>query len=156
MKIFTFESGPEILQDLGSCKYCMQKSFVAFIISLAASALVLSSVGAYSFLATAVLVCAFGLTLLWISHVLAYIFRSVVRSNSGFDQLVDKQRRSLLANIGKSAIAAILVSVPVALIPSGAQAFCGQCTKNADCGVGWSCKNTAAYNAPVCNCCVKD
>jgi hypothetical protein len=65
-------------------------------------------------------------------------------------------RRQVLGTFVRAAGIGLLASIPVVSWSSAALAYCGQCTKNEDCGVGWSCKNTAAVNEDVCNECVQD
>lgn len=101
---------------------------------------------------------ALGLTTLWILHVAAYAARAQARSRDeqpagrgmtstalartepGIDRV---DRRRALGVLLRAAGVAVVASVPVLLWPSDAFAFCGQCKKNEDCGVGFVCKNTA-------------
>ena len=120
------------------------------------------------------LVClaAFGMTALWILHVSAYAARAVADARARDARLpasggtssafawmrpgVDHAgRRRALGILLRAAGVGVAASVPVLLWPSDGLAFCGQCTKNADCGVGYVCRNTAAVNSgTVCNECV--
>ncbi len=98
---------------------------------------------------------ALGLTALWMLHVSTYAFRNFV---ARMDKSVDRvgRRRTLVA-LARAAGIGLIASAPALLWPSKGFAYCGQCTKNADCGEGWSCKNTAAVNSgEVCNECVQD
>ena len=97
---------------------------------------------------------ALGLTALWMAHVAAYAARA--RDER---QVELAGRRRALGFLARAASAGVAASVPVLLWPSEGFAFCGQCTKNSDCGSansGWVCRNTAAVNSgKVCNECVK-
>ena len=115
---------------------------------------------------------AFGLTTLWILHVAAYAARAMAEARSGDEQppgpgmtsaalartelgVEHVGRRRALGVLLRAAGVGVAVSVPVLLWPSDGFAFCGQCTRNADCGVGFECKNTAPVNSgTVCNECV--
>jgi len=111
----------------------------------------------------------FGLTILWILHVATYAARAVAEMRSGDEQpqrpgmispalartelgVNHVGRRRALGVLLRAAGVGVVVSVPVLLWPSDSFAFCGQCTQNADCGVGFECKNTAPVNSgKVCN-----
>ena len=100
---------------------------------------------------------ALGLTALWILHVAAYAARAVAEARSGkrTELGVDHVgRRRAFGVLLQAAGVAVVASVPVLLWPSDGFAFCGQCTKPADCGVGFTCKNTAPVGSgEVCNEC---
>jgi hypothetical protein len=105
---------------------------------------------------------AVGLTLLWLLHVVVYAVRFARNSScstpdDGFESHPTTHaadRRDYLLAFAKGAAAAVTVSAPVMLWSSTAFAFCGQCTKAADCGT-CRCVNTAPVNSGrVCNECV--
>jgi hypothetical protein len=116
---------------------------------------------------------AVGLIALWVLHVVVYAARIVAEARSGDEQpqapamtsaalsrmergIDHVGRRRALGALVRAAGAGVVVSVPVLLWPSDSSAFCGQCTRNRDCGVGWVCRNTAPVNSgKVCNECVK-
>ena len=119
---------------------------------------------------------AFGLTALWILHVATYAARAVAEVRSRDEpppgrgmtstallrtklSLDHVGRRHALGVLLRAAGVGAVVSVPVLLWPSVGFAFCGQCTKNSDCGSsgsGWVCRNTAPVNSgKVCNECVQ-
>ena len=116
---------------------------------------------------------ALGLTALWMLHVAIYAIRGVTEAGSRnaqplgrglanaalvpTRQAVDNVgRRHALRDLLRTAGVGVVVSVPALLWPSVGFAFCGQCTVNRDCGVGFVCKNTAPVNSgKVCNECVK-
>jgi hypothetical protein len=112
---------------------------------------------------------AFAFTALWLLHVAAYAARAVAETLSRDGQLpgpgmtgaaparteLRVGRRHALGVLLRAAGVGVAVSVPVLLWPSDGFAFCGQCTQDADCGVGFVCRNTAAVNSgKVCNECV--
>lgn len=143
-------------KKIGRCAHCMRQ---AFTFSLATWALfgagILLLPG--SPLITLVGIAALALSMLWLLHVGSHARRATTNvdmqpANSG--EVAD--RRQVLGTFLRAAGIGFLVSVPVVSWSSAALAFCGQCTINKDCGVGWSCKNTAAYNEDVCNECVQD
>jgi hypothetical protein len=143
-----------ILRKFGHCDRCMKKALISSLCAWGVFALTISADGYAALSLTAALIAA-GLNLLWLAHVIGYVFR-VTRPPKATSIDLSGRRRTL-GLMAKAAGIGILASVPVALLPSAAAAFCGQCTKDADCGVGWSCKNTAPVNSgTVCNECVKD
>lgn len=142
------------LRNLGHCDRCMKKALISSICAWSVFALV-SSTGGYPVLALAAALIAGGVSLLWLAHLTGYALRAT-RSLKAVP--VDPfGRRRTLGLMVRAAGIGMLASVPVALLPTAAAAFCGQCTKNADCGYGFSCKNTAPVNSgKVCNECVED
>lgn len=151
---------------IGRCATCMRQSLAAasgtwgvFAISWAMEP---------SGLAPALTgLAALALTGLWLAHVATYATRAVTetrrgdaplpaaspRTESGVAQI---GRRRAIGTLLRAAGAGAVASVPLMLWPSESFAFCGQCTKNADCGVGYVCRNTAPVNSgKVCNECVK-
>lgn len=159
------------LARIGRCTRCMRQSLVATLTMWAIFAVAMMAwpgvLVAYVFGATAV-----ALTGLWALHIAVYAARAMaevriggrifsaspsIADNVDIDIDVDVAgRRQALATLFRLAGAGVAASVPVLFLPSDASAFCGQCTKNADCGVGWVCRNTAPVNSGrVCNECVR-
>lgn len=132
----------------GHCQACLRQSFAATIaawIAFGAVLLWMPNKLALSLLGA----MAFGLVAIWLLHAVAFAAKVAVTA-------VDRQgRRRALKLVTHAAGAGALASVPLLLWPSKSRAFCGQCTKNEDCGVGYVCKNTAPVNSDVCNECVK-
>lgn len=138
----------------GGCQMCMRQSFTAALAAWGGlgigqlfwpNNMLLGIVG----------LLAFGLTILWTLHLAAYSLKtgfSPAKSDA-----VQFDRRHTLGLMLRAVGIGIAVSTPAILWPSKALAFCGQCTVNKDCGVGWSCKNTAAIGSgKVCNECVQN
>lgn len=113
---------------------------------------------------------ALALTILWIMHVAAYVARALAQVWSEDERrdmrgtalartepsVVNVGRRGAFAVLLRAAGVGLAVSVPVLLWPFDSFAFCGQCTKDKDCGVGFKCKNTEAVNSgKICNECVR-
>lgn len=100
---------------------------------------------------------AVSLTVLWLMHIVTYAVRVAPDSRHQSAGATDEiGRRTALGHFLRAAGAAVAVSVPVLLWPSKSFAFCGQCTKDADCGVGFRCRNTAPVNSgKICNECVR-
>ncbi|WP_346896753.1 DUF3624 family protein [uncultured Roseibium sp.] len=143
-----------ILRNLGHCDRCMKKALISSICAWGVFALV-SSIGGYPTPAMAVAVIAFVLSLLWLAHLTGYALRAT--RSIKMAPVDPSGRRRTLGLMVRAAGIGMLASVPVTLLPTAAAAFCGQCTKNADCGYGFSCKNTAPVNSgKVCNECVED
>lgn len=155
------------LARIGRCTRCMRQSLVATLTMWAIFAVAMMAwpgvLVAYVFGATAV-----ALTGLWALHIAVYAARAMAevriggRIFSASPSIADNVdvdvagRRQALATLFRLAGAGVAASVPVLFLPSDASAFCGQCTKNADCGVGWVCRNTAPVNSGrVCNECVR-
>lgn len=143
-----------IFRKLGHCQRCIQKSFLASLAAWAVYGLT-ASAGLPHAAQTLIAVIATGLSALWLAHLAAFVLRSSWFSR---DRQIDgTERRQALVLAARGIGVGVLASVPAVLLPESAAAFCGQCTKNADCGKGWSCKNTAPVNSgEVCNECVKD
>lgn len=142
---------------IGRCTRCMRQALAAALAAwVLAGAAVLTLPG--SALAPAAAVAAAALTALWLLHVTAHAGRVMARAATAepAPALQSAARRRALGSFARAAGIGLLASIPVVSWSSAALAFCGQCTKNDDCGVGWSCKNTAAYNEDVCNECVED
>lgn len=154
----------------GRCVSCMRQSFGAALAALAVYGigfLISPEAAAQSFIG----LVALGLTALWMLHVVVYAGRALTTARSeGAQSLRLDNPRSTLAHdkIGRrrtlgvllrAASVGVVASVPALLLPSQALAFCGQCTKDDDCGGranGWCCKNTAPVNSgTVCNECKK-
>ena len=139
--------------NLGHCPTCMRQALMT-----AVMAWILFGVASYRGLDGVPLgllgFAALALSALWLLHVGALAARKMapVVSDAG-DGLIG--RRRFLGILLKAAGAGVAASVPVMLWPSAAHAFCGQCSKNSDCGVGWKCTNTAGPNQPICMECVQ-
>jgi hypothetical protein len=153
------------LAKIGRCTRCMRQSLAAALTMWAIYAIGMMawpgvSVG-YVIGPTAV-----ALTGLWVLHIAVYAVRVAVEARGGgrifsaspgiAHSVNGAGRRQALQTLFRAAGAGVAASVPVLFLPSAAFAFCGQCTKNADCGVGWVCRNTAPVNSGrVCNECVR-
>lgn len=144
-----------ILVNIGRCGVCMRKSLGAAIIAwtfyfgviwLQLNPLAEIVAGLF----------AAALTLLWLLHLAVYAARSFGRvfGASGLNNASTKLgRRNAVRVFARAISAAVLISTPVVLFSSRALAFCGQCTRNADCGT-CRCVNTAPVNSgKVCNEC---
>lgn len=156
---------------LGRCGTCMRQSLAAALAMWGLFGIGLLVLPA-SLARDLVGLLALALTALWMLHVVAYAVRTTAQWRSGGERRpspgisktapartqrsVDPiDRRDALGVLLRAAGVGAVASVPVFLWPSDALAFCGQCTKDEDCGVGFVCKNTAPVNADVCNECVK-
>jgi hypothetical protein len=153
------------LGKLGRCTKCMRQSLVATLTMWAVFAVAMMAwrgvlVG-YVIGAIAV-----GLTGLWALHIAVYAARAVAAARIGgrifnspariANSVDGAARRQALQTLFRAAGAGVAASVPVLFSPSVAFAFCGQCTTDAHCGVGWVCRNTAPVNSGrVCNECVR-
>ena len=171
MRDFILVSRDLFVAKVGRCATCMRQSLAAALamwgifgigLLMWPDALVQDLIG----------LSAIGLTALWILHVATYAVRAVVEARNRHmlpprrdissnvllrtKLSVDRvDRRRAFGVLLRAAGAGVVASVPL-LWPSVALAFCGQCTRNADCGVGWVCRNTAPVNSgKVCNECVK-
>jgi len=157
---------------VGRCGTCMRQS-------LAAALAVWGSLGIGLLMWPAGLVqdliglSAFGLTALWVLHVAVYAVRAGAEARGDDEQRsgpsmtstalaqaevgVDHVgRRRVFGVLLRAAGVGVVVSVPVLIWPSASFAFCGQCTKDENCGVGFVCRNTAPVNSgKVCNECVQ-
>jgi hypothetical protein len=159
---------------VGRCTKCMRQSLAATFAAWTAYGIGLTIWPEESAL-TLIGLAAVGLTLLWVLHVAVYAARAVAkarRTGRGFrangaraetaraslssDQI---GRRQALGVFLRAAGVSAAASIPVILWPARSFAYCGQCTKDDDCGgskYGWCCKNTAPVNAGyVCNECVR-
>lgn len=136
--------------NVGRCATCMRQSLTA---ALAAWALFGVCLAIWPEAQTLTGLAALGLSALWLAHIAVYAARARKRP------VELAGRRHALGFLARAAGAGVAASVPVLLWPSQGFAFCGQCTKNSDCGSansGWVCRNTAAVNSgKVCNECVK-
>jgi hypothetical protein len=142
-------------KKIGRCARCMRQALATATVGwLLAGAAVLTLPG--SVLVPAAAVAAAALTALWLLHVIAHAGRATARTATSDPVVQSAARRRALGSFARAAGIGLLASIPVVSWSSKALAFCGQCTKNDDCGVGWSCKNTAAVNENVCNECVQD
>lgn len=139
--------------NLGYCPTCMRQALMMAI--MAWVMLVFASYwGLEGFSLGLIGFASVALTVLWLLHVGALAAREMapVASEAG-NEFVG--RRRFLGTMLKAAGAGVVASVPVVLWPSEAHAFCGQCSKKADCGTGWKCANTAGPNQPICMECVQ-
>ena len=160
---------------IGRCAMCMRRSLAAALAMWG-----LFGIGLLmwpdTFVQDLIGVLSIGLSALWLLHVGTYTARGVmtagsrnapqqVRETSSNGSLpaepgvghVDGHvdRRHTFQVLLRAAGVGVVASIPL-LWPSIALAFCGQCTRNDQCGVGWVCKNTAPVNSgKVCNECVK-
>lgn len=155
----------DFLGKFGHCTTCMRQSLAATLMIWA-----VFSIGTMVWPGTVVDYvvgsAAVALTAWWLMHIAVYAARAVIQARTG-NRIVDSSartphsvddtgRRQALRTLLQAAGAGVAASIPILLLPSVAFAFCGQCTKNADCGVGWVCRNTAPVNSgKVCNECVK-
>lgn len=140
---------------LGRCSTCMRLSLMTALAAWTATGLASHALGTPA--AGLAAVAAIGLTALWLAHVTAFAGRALARARQraarpGTAEGVS--RRGTLAIIARAAGIGALASMPV-FLAAPALAFCGQCSKDEDCGVGFVCRNTAAVNSgTVCNECV--
>jgi hypothetical protein len=133
---------------VGRCATCMRQSLAATLAAWAVFGIGLLT-GAGGLAQTLIGLAALALTALWLVHVAVYAARARTEPDLA-------GRRHALGVLARAAGAGVALSVPVLLWPGEAFAFCGQCTRNQDCGVGFVCRNTAAVNSgKVCNECVK-
>ena len=139
--------------NLGHCPACMRQALMTAVMAWVMLAFA-SHWGLEGFPLVLIGFASVVLTALWLLHVGAMAAREMapVASEAG-NELIG--RRRFLGVMLKAAGAGVVASVPVVLWPSAAQAFCGQCSKNSDCGVGWKCSNTAGPNQPICMECVQ-
>ena len=156
MPEFIHEYLEHTMSRLGHCSRCMQQSLGAATLLWALFALL--SVSSYSgYLQPWVAAIAAMASLVWLAHLAALAIRQA--KGLGDDAqlpLPAAGRRRALGHVLRAAGIGVAASLPLSwALP--ALAFCGQCTKDADCGGsenGWCCKNTAPVNAGyVCNEC---
>lgn len=144
---------------VGHCAICMRRSLLSAVAAWVAFAAVLLvwPGGALRAFAGGV---AVALTILWMLHVIVRAARVTART-SGERAVVGVKpgRRRAIGAVLRAASIGVVASLPSLAWPSVALAFCGQCTRDADCGGrsnGWCCKNTAPVNSGrVCNECVR-
>jgi hypothetical protein len=104
-------------------------------------------------------IAALGLTALWALHVATFAGRALNKTRVGSradaaDMPEALGRRGAIGVLLRGAAAGAAFSLPLILKPTTAAAFCGQCSKNSDCGVSpCRCTNTAGPGLPVCNEC---
>lgn len=152
---------------IGRCATCMRQSLVAALAAWGIFALGLLMWWDH-LVQDLIGLSALGLTALWLLHVATYALRATAlstdegASNIGAVSTQTKpgtdhiSRRRAFGVLLRAARVGAAVSVPAVLWPSTSFAFCGQCTRNEQCGVGWVCRNTAPVNSgTVCNECVK-
>ncbi|HOV04285.1 MAG TPA: DUF3624 family protein [Kaistiaceae bacterium] len=141
---------------LGRCSTCMRLSLLTALAAGAASGLA-GRVLPGTLAASLAGVAAIGLTALWLAHVAAFAGRALRRARQRAVRpgtTAGISRRGTLAIIARAAGIGAIASMPV-FLAAPALAFCGQCSKDDDCGVGYVCRNTAAVNSgKVCNECV--
>jgi len=143
---------------VGRCASCMRQSMPAALLAWGVFAAALA-VGTDGPTQALIFPVALALSGLWLLHVAIYARRAVsspaepAPAERGVAQM---GRRQAMASLLRAAGAGALASVPLVVWPSESFAFCGQCSKNSDCGVGYVCRNTAPVNSgKVCNECVK-
>ena len=137
----------------GRCATCMRRSLAGACMSWAI--LAIAWLTSPNGLLTAFIgLSALALTALWLAHVTAFAARASRKAARG-EMTTEPQpeldvigRRQALGLMWRAAGVGIAASVPLALWPSDARAFCGQCSTNSDCGVGWVCKDTSPVNSP--------
>lgn len=148
---------------IGSCATCMRQSLEATSIAWILFALTVTYYPD-SRLQFAIHVLAAALSALWLLHVSIYAARALNKSrvsNESTPRRVDTntmpnelERRGAIGVLLRAAAVGAVISLPIILRPTAAFAFCGQCTKNSDCGVSpCHCTNTAGPGQPVCNEC---
>lgn len=171
MRALISEIRTHFTNKIGSCSRCMQQSLIAAVTAWAAFGLV-SLTWPHGLAQILTGLSAIGLSALWSLHVATYAARAMTEAHNGREQSnrrpADKgalmrteagiepigRRRALRVMVRAAGIGA-MASIPM-MWPSESYAFCGQCTKNADCGVGYVCRNTAPVNSgKVCNECKK-
>ena len=135
-------------RNYGRCSACMRAACAA-----ALAAIIIAAGFAAIGLPTPLQAVAAGLAVLfagnWLAHLAAFAARPAPVAH-------DAARRRALASGVRLVLIGLVVSVPIATWSTKALAFCGQCSKNEDCGDGFVCKNTAAVNSgEVCNECVQ-
>ena len=171
MRQFMLRARDIFISKIGRCERCMRQSLAAALLAWG-----LFGIGQLvwpaSFIEDLISIAAACLTSLWLLHVATYAARAVKRlrpegtkrpnhsdlgavsASAALDEAID--RRTAFATVARTAGFGVLASIPIALWPTASFAFCGQCTKNADCGVGWVCRNTAPVNSgKVCNECMR-
>ncbi len=148
---------------IGSCATCMRQSLQAAFVAWILFALTLTYYPETRLLFWMQMLAS-ALSALWLLHVATYATRALNKSRVANEQAPRRVETNALANeLGRrSAIGVLLraatigaiASLPIILRPTAAYAFCGQCSKNSDCGV-WPCHctNTAGPGLPVCNEC---
>lgn len=150
MRDLISKSAAFLAANVGRCSTCMRLSLSTALAAWAvfgACALVWPFGPALGFIGLA----ALALSALWALHVAVYASRTRNEADIEF-----AGRRRALAFMARAAAAGVAASVPLLLSSTESHAFCGQCTKNAHCGVGYVCRNTAPVNSgKVCNECVK-
>ncbi|WP_417668942.1 hypothetical protein [Roseibium sp.] len=135
------------VRNLGACSRCMKLTLAVAMVCWGVTV----SLKAMPVLSTLALLGAIAATGLWIAHVTAFASRMMTVDEG----LGDEGRRSMLRLSGAAVAVGVAASIPVVAWSNKALAFCGQCTKNADCGHGFVCRNTEAVNSgKVCNECV--
>jgi hypothetical protein len=151
---------------IGRCATCMRQSLMAAVAAWAVF-IIAWLIGPNGLAQELIGLSALALTGLWLLHVATYAARAMTEARRGDASLPAAStgteasgaqigRRRAIGTLLRTAGAGALASVPLALWPTESFAFCGQCTKNADCGVGYVCRNTAPVNSgKVCNECVK-
>lgn len=162
--------------NIGRCTTCMRQSMAVAVVASASFAVV-AVAWPDGWLSSLVGLLAIGSTALWVLHVAVFAARAAKRPAQEGGQTasdgVGRQsvrtsgwngpgpgmdRRNAVGVLLRAAGVGAIASLPLAW-SSRALAFCGQCTKDDDCGgsqYGWCCKNTAPVNAGyVCNECVK-
>lgn len=153
-----------LVRKIGSCATCMRQSLEAAIVAWILLAFMITYYPG-SPLQFAIQIIASALSLLWLIHVAAYAARALNRSRVTDEQAAGRvganalpnelERRRAIGVLVRAAAIGAVSSLPIILRPTAAFAFCGQCSKNSDCGVSpCHCVNTAPVNSGrVCNEC---
>lgn len=155
----------QFVSRIGSCATCMRQSLEAAAVAWIVFALT-ATYSSNATLVTAAQAVASALSVLWLIHIATYAARALNKSNragpttdaAADDGSTALARRTAIGVVLRAAAVGAVVSLPAILKPDAALAFCGQCTKNADCGVSpCRCVNTAPVNSgTVCNECKCD
>lgn len=149
------------VRKIGRCATCMRQSLQAAIAAWILFALAFTYSPGTS-LAFALQLVASALTVLWFVHVATYAGRALSKSHSIKQPVAETgvatagenelERRGAIRILLQAATVGAIASLPVVLTPGTAFAFCGQCSKQSDCGT-CRCVNTAGPGQPVCNEC---
>ncbi len=151
------------VSKIGSCAKCMRQSLEAAIVAWILFAFTVIYYPGTS-LQFVIEMMAAAVSLLWLLHLATYAGRALNKSHVMGEQAVgtvdanalpnELERRRVIGVLLRAAAIGAAISLPMILRPTAALAFCGQCSKNSDCGVSpCRCVNTAGPGLPVCNEC---
>lgn len=124
--------------NLGHCPKCIRKSFISSIISIG-----IASILFYYFpksIALPATICAGGLTILWLAHIIAFSVRVSARRNLGPSPSIEVPRRKMLGTFTKTLTAIALYSA----LPKMAMSQGQPCTCPCDS------QHTCDPNVPYC------